>query len=110
MEAIISIVAVILSLAVFMLATAKEFTHGDELISKWADENKFVIIEKERRKFRTGPFFLHNFDKLPIYYVTLRDDKGAIRYCYIKCSGWSMGFKPNEFSVIWDRSRETTQK
>ncbi len=71
------------------------------LLERWAAENGFEILTKERRRFFKGPFFWTSSKNQVVYRIEAGDAKGRQRNGWVRIGGywWPFGDK---VEVRWD--------
>ena len=82
---------------------ARMFLVATFSVRKWANENNLMVLEKQFRLFRTGPFFIAY--NQPVYRLVVQTANGEKKECWIRCGSYG-GWNPKYFEVIWSKSNE----
>jgi hypothetical protein len=96
----ILIPVVLVPLAILLLIL--DFTRQIAILTQWAIENGFKILDSERRFFRRGPFFWTTSRGRVVYYVRVKAEDGEIRSGWVRCGNWWLGVFINQAEVRWD--------
>jgi hypothetical protein len=75
------------------------------ILQAWAETNGYRILRQQYRFFFTGPFFPTIARGQAVYYVTVRDQGGVIRHCWVRCGSWWLGLLSDKVQV---RSEDLT--
>lgn len=70
-----------------------------KVLEQWAADHGTIIIEKELRFVRVGPFFFHK-DRA-VYRIHVRDHDGELKKAWVLV-GSLFFLNPNKIEVIWD--------
>jgi hypothetical protein len=73
-----------------------------QLLDRWASQNGYHIIERERRRYRKGPFFWTSSNNQVIYRVTVRDAYGNFHRGWVRCGSYQLGSWSGDVDVQWD--------
>jgi hypothetical protein len=71
------------------------------LLKEWAAAHGFEILRSEYRNIARGPFSWSSRGQA-VYYVTVRDSKGAERSGWVNCGGRFFGLLPEKTEVKWE--------
>lgn len=91
---------VLVPLAILLLIV--EFTRPIAILNQWASENRFAILNSERRYIRRGPFFWTTSRGQVVYYVRVQAETGEIKSGWVRCGNWWLGVFVNQAEVRWD--------
>jgi hypothetical protein len=84
------------------------FARSAAILTKWADENGYEILEKSYRHFCKGPFFFTTTSHQTVYRVTVRDKAGNVETGWVACGSWWWGLLSDQAQVRWDESPQAT--
>jgi len=82
-----------------------QFVKSKAILKNWALDNGTMIIKKELRFIRVGPFFYHK-DRA-VYRIHVRGPDGELKKAWALI-GSLLFLNPNKIEVIWDSSFSTT--
>jgi hypothetical protein len=71
------------------------------MLKQWAAEHGFEILRSEYRNVARGPFSWSSRGQA-VYYVTVRDGRGAERSGWVNCGGRFFGLLPEKAEVKWE--------
>ena len=72
------------------------------LLSSWASANHVAILSRSRGWFRGGPFF-PTLGHQAVYLLTVRDQQGLERNCWIRLGGFFTGLLSNKVEARWEQ-------
>jgi hypothetical protein len=90
-----------------LLAASLMFWHlkrSRELLERWADDNRYQIVESSYRHLLRGPFFWTSSKGQTVYRVTVRDAKGVERSGWVRCGSWWTGLFSDKVEVRWEET------
>ena len=76
---------------------------GGDILTRWAQENGFTILERQQVVFYKGPFTLTSTRSQIVYRVTVQDNTGSTRSGWVRCGSWWGGLISNAAEVRWDK-------
>ena len=71
-------------------------------VEKWAKDEGLEILSAEYRWVKRGPYFISSSNYQRIFYVTVRDESGKIKKCWIKAGGLLFGLLSDKFDIRWE--------
>jgi hypothetical protein len=77
-------------------------TRSNDMVDRWAADNGYRLISKERRFLRRGPFLLTTSKGQSVHYVTVEDANRDQRSGYLRCGSWLGGLMSDKVQVHWD--------
>ena len=89
-------------LMVIALVMSKFYGRSKSILDHWAEENGFVIVAKERRFFRRGPFLWTTSQGQDVYRLTVDCRDGCQRSAWVRCGGFFKGLFSDNVDVRWD--------
>jgi hypothetical protein len=87
---------------VIIAAITFDYYRSNSILQRWADQNGYRIVQRERRAFFRGPFFWTTGHNRVVFYVTVEDAHGQQRNAWVRCGGWFLGLLSNNVDVRWD--------
>ena len=91
---------------IFVIIISVFMTHhkkrGLRKIEKWAQNEGLEILSSEYRWVKRGPDFISSINHQRIFYVTVKDESGNIRRCWIKVGGFLFGILSDKMDVRWE--------
>jgi hypothetical protein len=71
------------------------------ILEAWAQENRVEIISRTHGLFRLGPFFF-TLGHQVVYLLTVRDQYGIERKCWVRLGGVFTGLKDDKVETRWE--------
>jgi len=96
------IIPVLLVLVICGGAFYFQYSRSRSLLEGWAAQNGYEILQREFRYLRRGPFFWTSSKGQTVYYVSVRDREGQVRFGFVRCGGWWLGLWSAKTEVRWD--------
>ena len=104
MHPAILVVAIFAFLAVAVLSLRWFYSRSAQILDHWATDNRFVIVSRERRVFRRGPYAWTTGKGQDVYRITVEDMDGRTRSGYVRCGSLWSGLLSDKVVVTWDSS------
>lgn len=101
-EDTVAILAVVLILVFTAAFIAWYFRQSDAHLERWAQENGYQIVGKERRYLRRGPFLLGTTRSQAVFYVEVIDTAGRQHRGWVRVGAWWWGVLKYKATVQWD--------
>jgi hypothetical protein len=79
------------------------FSRSRHILEKWAAQNGYEIVRSEYRMLRKGPFFWSSSRGQSVYYVVVRDARGAEHTGWVRCGSWWWGLMSDQVEVKWEQ-------
>jgi hypothetical protein len=81
------------------------YSRSKRVLQKWADSNKFEILQFETRSFSTGQFKWWQISRgQHLYFVRVRDEAGIERSGWARCGSFFGGVLfSDEVEVRWNQ-------
>jgi hypothetical protein len=80
------------------------YARSRSILSQWAKDHSYEILESEYRFFLRGPFFWFTAKSQTVFFVKIRDPDGNIRTGWVRCGGWWLGLLSEKAEVKWKTS------
>ena len=96
---LIGAVGLVLALVFYAVRT---YQRAADLLTRWAAQNNYRIVESDRRIIRKGPFFWTSSQSQIIYRVTVQDPYGNMHRGWVRCGSYLVGPWRNMVDVRWD--------
>ncbi len=101
MELLIPILLVpLLGLGVLILLW--HFRRSNSLLQEWARRNGLRVLRQDFRFLFRGPFFLTTSQHQTVYHVTVEDQQGNQRHCWVRCGSWFLGLFSDKVEARWE--------
>lgn len=94
-------IVLILFLILIVYFLYYQFFKSKQVLKNWAADNGTIIVKKELRFIRVGPFFYHK-DRA-VYRILVRRPDGELQKAWVLV-GSLLFLYPNKIEVIWDAS------
>ncbi len=75
---------------------------ANRLLAEWAAKNHFIILNKQHRFLRRGPYLLRASDDQAVFRVEVQDPRGIVRTAWIRIGSFWTGLFNKKVSVRWD--------
>jgi hypothetical protein len=72
------------------------------MLSRWAAENDYQILDSNYRLFCRGPFFWNSSKSQSVFRVTILDRQGHTHTGWVRCGSWVLGLWSEQTEVRWD--------
>ncbi len=95
------VVAFVVGLAAVLIWGAM-FVRSSVILRRWAERNRYTILEARVRFLRRGPFWWRSTDKQMVFRVAVEDEQGNVRRGYVRCGGLLFGLFSDRADVEWD--------
>ena len=76
-------------------------TRSEQILSKWANENGYQILDLQPKVINRGPFFLSS-KMQAIHRIIVQDAEGIQHSGWVKCGNFLQGVFSDEVEVKWD--------
>jgi hypothetical protein len=76
-------------------------TRSDQILSQWAVENGYHILELQPKVFNRGPFFWST-KMQTIHRITVQDTQGMQHSGWVRCGNFLQGVFSDKVEVKWD--------
>jgi hypothetical protein len=78
------------------------YTRSTALLERWAEENRFTIVDRRLRLLFRGPFTWTTAEGQTVYRVTVVDSSGCERSGWVCCGSFTFGLLTDRIRVRWD--------
>jgi hypothetical protein len=78
-------------------------TRSEAILTKWAYENRYQLLEVQPKVFNRGPFIWASKSQI-IFRVAVEDAEGIQRSGWVKCGSYWGGIFENKVDVKWDEA------
>jgi hypothetical protein len=86
-----------------LVMTVWHYSRASDLVERWAQRNRYRILDRELRPLRRGPFWWRTTKGQEVYRVTVQDAGGNVRSGYVRCGSWAFGVLSDRVDVAWDQ-------
>ena len=76
-------------------------TRSEQILSKWANENGYQILDLQPKVINRGPFFLSS-KMQTIHRITVQDAEGTQLSGWVRCGNFLQGVFSDKVEVKWD--------
>ena len=76
-------------------------TRSEQILSKWAEENSYQILDLQPKVLNRGPFFLSS-KMQAIHRITVQDAEGTQLSGWVRCGSILQGVLSDKVEVKWD--------
>lgn len=80
-----------------------QYDRADTILESWAKKNSFVVIDKQKANFGTGPEAVRAGNKQVLYRITVQSSDGQRRTGLARIGSVTTGTLSDEISVEWDK-------
>jgi hypothetical protein len=92
-----------LSLTIIILTTLWFFKRSATILERWAEQNRYELLESKINWFNQGPFFWTSSKGQTVYYVQVLDRRnGQTRRGWVRCGSFWGGLMSDKAEVRWD--------
>jgi hypothetical protein len=99
---IILVLGVLVFLGLALCGVFWEAHRSGEMISRWAADQGYEVIEKKAPIINLGPFRWENPRGRTFYHITVRDSEGQTRAGWVSCGAEWLGLLSNKVVIRWD--------
>ena len=102
METFVTLLPAIAFIILLALIMTYHKHRGLKEVKRWAQKEGLEILSSEYRWVKRGPYFISGSNHQRIFYVTVKDESGNIRTCWVKAGGFLSGLLSDKIDVRWD--------
>jgi hypothetical protein len=78
------------------------YRRSNEILTRWAAQNGFRILQADMRYLMKGPFTWSAGKGQRVFHVEVMDNQGVRRTGWVRCGSWWWGLFSDQVEVRWD--------
>jgi hypothetical protein len=96
------LILICVATALGLWGRAWTLSRSRQMLTRWALENQYRLLNTELRELRRGPFLWTSSKGQIIYHIVVRTSDGQIQRGWVRCGSFLWGVSDERVEVMWE--------